>query len=206
MRASVAYTVEAGSLRLDYEAETDAPTVVNLSNHSYFNLSGQGNGDILKHTVMIKASQFTPVDDTLIPTGELRSVAGTPFDFAKPTPIGSRIDVSDEQIQRGHGYDHNFVLDRAGAAPTLAARATDSTSGRVLEVLTTEPGIQFYTGNFLDGTIHGRGGKVYARRYGFCFETQHFPDSPNKPEFPTTELKPGQEFNEVTVFRFSTAG
>jgi len=154
---------------------------------------------------MINADRFTPIDGTLIPTGELRQIAGTPFDFRKPTAIGARIDADDEQIKFGKGYDHNFVLNRSGAGLSLAARVTDPESGRVLEVLTTQPGLQFYTGNFLDGSIHGKGGKAYGRRSAFCQETQHFPDSPNKPSFPSTELKPGQTYHQSTVFRFSTS-
>jgi aldose 1-epimerase len=204
LKVKVVYTLMGNNaLQIDYSATTDKDTVLNLTNHSYFNLSGQGNGDILKTQMMIDASQFTPVDATLIPTGELRSVEGTPFDFRKPTAIGERINGDDEQLKLGKGYDHDFVLDRSGHGLTLAARAVDPDSGRVLEVLTTQPGIQLYTGNFLDGTVHGKGGKVYGRRSAFCLETQHFPDSPNKPNFPSTELKPGQAYHETTVFKFS---
>ncbi|HEV2379412.1 MAG TPA: aldose epimerase family protein [Terriglobia bacterium] len=204
LKVKVVYTLMGNnSLQIDYSATTGKDTVLNLTNHSYFDLSGQGSGDILKTQMMINASQFTPVDANLIPTGELRKVEGTPLDFRKSTAIGERIDGDDEQLKLGRGYDHNFVLDHGGNGLTLAARAVDPDSGRVLEVLTTQPGIQFYTGNFLDGTVHGKGGKVYGRRSAFCLETQHFPDSPNKPNFPSTELKPGQTYHEATVFKFS---
>ena len=196
---------ETNELWIEYSAATDRTTVVNLTNHSYFNLAGQGNGEILKHQITINADRFTPVDAGLIPTGELQKVEGTPFDLRQATEIGAHINDDNEQLKLGKGYDHNFVLNRrSGDALTLAARVTEPGSGRVMEVLTSEPGVQFYTGNFLDGTLHGKGGKVYGRRYGLCLETQHFPDSPNKPAFPTTELKPGQKYTSTTVYRFKT--
>jgi aldose 1-epimerase len=200
LKATVAYHLTAANeLRIDYAATTDKDTVVNLTNHSYFNL--KGDGDVLGQQVTINADRFTPVDSGLIPTGELRAVAGTPFDFRKPMAIGARIEQNDEQLKLGKGYDHNWVLNGTGLR--LAARVEDPSSGRVLEVLTTQPGIQFYTGNFLDGTLKGRAGKIYQRRSGFCLETQHFPDSPNHPAFPTTVLKPGEQFRSTTVFKFS---
>ena len=201
LTTTVRYTLAGHELRIEYSATTDKPTVLNLTNHSYFNLAGQG--DILNVALKINADKYTPVDSGLIPTGELAPVEGTPFDFRKPTAIGARINAANEQIKLGGGYDHNWVLHNGGKLEE-AAEAYDASTGRVLQVLTDQPGVQFYTGNFLDGTLTGKGGKVIARRTGFCLETQHYPDSPNHPAFPTTELKPGQHFHSTTVLRFSS--
>ena len=204
LKVTVSYMLtEDNELVINYEATTDKATPINVSQHSYFNLKGEGNGDILDHEIMINADRFTPVDKTLIPTGELRPVKGTPFDFTTATRIGSRIDDNYDQLQLGHGYDHNFVINRKGDGLVLAAKVYEPTTGRVLEVTTTQPGVQFYTGNFLDGSVTGKQGHVYKRRYGFCLETQHFPDSPNHPAFPTTILRPDERFHQQTVFKFS---
>ena len=198
----VRYTLnDKNELRIDYEAQTDQETVLNLTNHSYFDLSGAYAGRILDIEVMLNADHFTPVNAHLIPTGEVRPVAGTPFDFRVSKKIGRDINAGDEQLRIGLGYDHNYVLNRSGSGLTPAARAYDPESGRILEVETTQPGMQFYTGNHLDGSVKGRGGVIYGPRTGFCFETQHYPDSPNQPSFPTSRLKPGEEYRHTTVFR-----
>ncbi len=195
----VIYTLtNQNELKIHYQAETDKPTPVNLTHHSYFNLKGAGEGDILEHLLTIQADRFTPVDEGLIPTGELKPVIDTPMDFTNPVAIGDRMD------QVTGGYDHNYVLNNWDGSLKLVATAAEPLSGRVMDVLTTEPGLQFYSGNFLDGTITGKNGKVYYKHFGFCLETQHFPDSPNKPQFPTTILEPGQKYTHTTIYRFKS--
>jgi aldose 1-epimerase len=202
LAVTAVYTLtEDNALKLEFTATTDKDTVVNLTHHSYFNLAGKG--DILNHQVMIRADRFTPVDSTLIPTGELRPVEGTPFDFRQPTAIGARIQQDDQQLKCGGGYDHNWVIDKPLGQLGLMARVYEPTTGRVMEVLSTEPGLQFYSGNFLNGSNKGKGGWVYQFRNGFCMEPQHYPDSPNQPAFPSVVLKPGQVFHNTIIYRFS---
>jgi len=202
LKTMVRYTLTREELKIEYEASSDKATVLNLTNHTYFNLAGAGRGTILAHRLKLRASRFTPVDTGLIPTGELRVVAGTPMDFRQSMEIGARINANDEQLQLGHGYDHNFVLDDGSTNLKPAAELHDASSGRFLEIWTTEPAIQFYSGNFLDGSARGKNGAVYSKHSGLCLETQHFPDSPNHPEFPSTVLRPGETFRSATVLKF----
>lgn len=203
LTAHVRYTLSGNSLRITYSAMTTEPTVLNLTNHTYFNLSGEGSGSILNEVLMIPADRYTPVNSTLIPTGQLAPVSGTPLDFRNPAPIGARIDQHNEQLKIAGGYDFNYVLNNAnGPGLHLAARVYDPASGRTLSVETTQPGVQFYSGNFLDGSLTGASGKPYQKHAGFCLETQHFPDSPNQPNFPSTLLRPGQTMHSETVFTF----
>jgi aldose 1-epimerase len=204
LNVKAVYSLTAdNALRLDFTATTDKTTIVNLTQHAYFNLAGAG--DVLGHLVYIDADRFTPIDTDMIPTGELRPVAGTPLDFRQPTAIGARVELDDEQLKRGHGYDHNFVLNHPMGRLDVVARVSEPSTGRVMELLTTEPGLQLYTGNFLDGTIRGMGGQVYVRRAGLCLEAQHFPNSPNQPAFPSIVLKPGAVYRNTIAFRFSCA-
>ncbi|MCM4076478.1 aldose epimerase family protein [Paractinoplanes hotanensis] len=206
LTVTVRYTLTGGNaLRIDYEATTDAPTVVNLTNHSYFNLGGEGSGDIYGHRVRLHAGHFTPVGADLIPTGELRPVAGTPMDFREPVAVGERIRTGDEQLSHAGGYDHNWVLDSSDGALTTAAEVSDPVSGRTLTVSTTEPGLQFYSGNFLDGTMIGTSGRLYRQGDGLALETQHFPDSPNQAAFPSTVLRPGETYRSTTVWQFGVS-
>lgn len=200
----VRYTLVGDAVHINYSATTDKATVTNLTNHSYFNLSGEGSGTILDEVMMINADGYTPVDAGLIPVGGVQSVAGTPFDFRKPTVIGARVNEPNDQLKLGGGYDHNWVLNGKNGEMKLAAKVYDPKSGRVLTVTTTQPGVQFYTGNFLDGSFTGKAGVKYTKRTGFCLETQHYPDSPNQPAFPTSLLKPGETLHTETVFAFST--
>jgi len=206
LKVTATYTLtNKNELKLVYRATTDKKTIVNLTHHSYFNLAGQGNGTILDQVLTLDASRYTPVDKTLIPTGQIASVKGTPFDFRKPTPIGARIDEKNEQLKFGGGYDHNFVGDKlVPGTLTRVAKVEDPKTGRVLEVFSTEPAVQFYAGNFLDGKLKGKGGKVYAHRGGFCLEPQHYPDSPNHKNFPSVVLNPGETYKNTIIYKFST--
>lgn len=205
LNVRVVYTLTNNDeIKIEYSATTDKDTVINLTEHSYFNLAGEGNGDILNHLVTINGNRFLPTDAGSIPTGELRNVKGTPFDFLTAHKIGERINQDEEQLKLGNGYDHTWIINGRAGTLRLAATAYETTSGRTMQVWTTEPGVQFYTGNFLDGTLTGKSGKIYQRRYGFCFETQHYPDSPNHPAFPTTTLKKGATYKSTTIYRFGS--
>lgn len=205
LSVAVRFVVQGPELLIGYLATTTKPTVITMTNHSYFNLRGAEKGGVLDHTLKLEASRITPVNEKLIPTGELTTVAGTPFDFRKPTEIGERIGDANKQLQLGHGYDHNFVLDQSSEELRLAAELQESGSGRTLQVLTTEPAIQFYSGNFLTGQLKGKRGVRYEKHSGLCLEPQHYPDSPNQPQFPSTTLRPGETYKSATVFRFSAS-
>lgn len=206
LTVAVTHTLtDENELKIEYAATTDEATIINLTNHSYFNLAGQGAGTVLDHEVKINAARFTPIDSTFIPTGELREVSNTPFDFTRPTAIGARIEDEFEQLIFGGGYDHNFVLDKQEGAFVLAVEVYEPMTGRVMQISTTEPGLQFYTGNFLEH-LKGKGGRTYRKRDGLCLETQHFPDSPNKPDFPSVVLRPGARYTHTTVYKFSVKG
>ncbi|WP_395753461.1 aldose epimerase family protein [Prosthecobacter sp.] len=203
LKCTVTYTLtEDNALKIDYQATTDKPTVLNLTNHAYFNLAGEGSGDILGHHLTIPTEQITATDDDLIPTGEIASIKGTPLDFTAPHAIGERIGADFKPLIQGIGYDHNYVLPGTGREMKLAAVVKEPTSGRVMTVRTTEPGVQLYTGNHLNG-VPGKAGHIYAKRHGFCLETQHYPDSPNHPNFPSVTLRPGETFESTTIYQFS---
>jgi aldose 1-epimerase len=205
LNVRVVYTLtNHNELKIEYSATTDKDTVTNLTHHSYFNLAGEGNGDILSHLVTINGNRFLPTDAGSIPSGELRKVSGTPFDFLTAHRIGERINQDEEQLKLGNGYDHTWIINGRAGTLRLAATAYEATSGRTMQVWTTEPGVQFYTGNFLDGTLTGKSGRIYQRRFGFCFESQHYPDSPNHPAFPTTTLKKGATYRSTTIYRFGS--
>lgn len=205
LKVKMIYTLtDDNEFKVTYQAETDKATPVNLTHHSFFNLNGAGNGNVLDHTLQLNASKYTPVNEVLIPTGEISTVEGSPFDFTTATKIGERIEQENEQLKFGGGYDHNWVLDKTGNDLTQAAVISSPQTGIEMEVWTTEPAIQFYSGNFLDGTITGKGGKAYELRSAFCLETQHYPDSPNQPNFPSTILEPGEKYEQTCIYKFGT--